>query len=51
MLFKWVLILLGYLSTFGIWTSPEVVDVIAFTALAVACFGLALWIDFGRRFK
>ena len=49
MFFKWALILIGYLSTYGIWTSPEVVDVIAFTALAVACFGIAMFIDFGRK--
>ena len=51
MFLKWLLILIGYLSTFGIWTSLEAVDVFAFTALAGACFGLAMWIDFGRRMK
>ena len=50
-MFKWLLILIGYLSTYGIWHSPEVVDVLAFTALAVACFGFAMFLDFGKRMK
>ena len=51
MFFKWALILIGYLSTYGIWTSLEAVDVMAFTALAVACFGFAMFLDFGKRMK
>ena len=51
MIFKWTLILLGYLSSYGVWTSPEVVDVFIFMIFGGVCFAGALYMDFGRRMK
>ena len=51
MALKWLLILLGYFCTYGIWTATDAVDILTFTAFSVVCFGGAMFIDFGKRMK